>query len=841
MTSRILMRAAMALLLMTGLTSRHANAQTTPSPDCTQSPYNVPAGLPTASTTALQDQAHMMCIQGLRFPTVATNPPLFPTLVGDPNAPINAFPTSLTAPNSNNWTDVPGFVVVRWQWGRWSTFDLPESGGVANVLCGSTTGVAPPGCTVALQHGTATSGATQGYGDYGPANQTSGGFPIPGARPYPTGTALYGPPNNTTVCMAPGCVATGFYTPLDLFKMRDGVTQINTPKDWWLKRRPEIMDLVQKEIYGYKIPQAQWPAITWTISAVTTGTQAGTISCITPPSGTTCPNGTVADGKTYAYRQKTYTGTIDTSGFPAVRNAPVISMSCRFPANATGKVPVFIGASESNTDFQYTAPLGYGACGYTNGNLQADAGGAAATSYLSGLIDKGNWRTPTEAGNFQIWAWGVSRTIDEWANDPDPIGPDPDKVAIIGVSRDGKVALVSQAMDDRIIASLPSDSGEGGTSFLRRNMGESIESITGDGEYYWMAGYLMNYDGPRCSTNPDRGPAGCKPAYFPRAVEDLDVDSPEVLSLIAPRAVMTNGGLTGDSWEDARGMYMSGAIAGPVWQLLGWPGQVIPPGTVFTSNPTTYGTIQESIGGTPPPNVAFIDGTVGYRRHSQGHADVPDWPVFVTFASKYMNDVRPVIAPGQTFALPPTSSTVGEVKGTAGGGGSITNWQIKGGTGANVFDIDNSTSVITIPDRTQLNGNSSWTLTLMASDGILPAHDTDVTISTPNVSGNVQLVTTSAVSLNSDGSYKLMLTVTNNGTGTAQNVVLTKVNLGSAVGLAVPEPLISLAPGGIAVTTLSFPATAGAPGSRIVETVSGTYTGGTFGGSLRATLPAPAP
>jgi hypothetical protein len=149
--------------------------------------------------------------------------------------------------------------------------------------------------------------------------------------------------------------------------------------------------------------------------------------------------------------------------------------------------------------------------------------------------------------------------------------------------------------------------------------------------------------------------------------------------------------------------------------------------------------------------------------------------------------------------------------------------------------------LITIPDRTQLNGNTSWILTVMASDGILPAHDTDVTISTPNVAGNVQLVTTNTVGLNSDGSYTLTLTVTNNGTGTAQNVVLTKVDLGAAVGLTGAEPLISLAPGGIAVATLSFPSTAGAPGSRIVETVSGTYTGGTFGGSLRTTLPAQVP
>jgi hypothetical protein len=519
--------------------------------------------------------------------------------------------------------------------------------------------------------------------------------------------------------------------------MKDSATRITTPEDWWLKRRPEIMDLVQREIYGYKIPESKWPEITWTIGPVTTGSQAGTIGCFTPTTGTTCPNGTVADGNTYAYRQKTYTATFSTAGYPAgapaLRNVPTLSITCRFPANATGKVPVFLGNSESDTDFQYTAPAGFGACGFAQTTLQPDSGGAATSSYLSGLINGGNWRQPTDPGTLQLWTWGTSRLIDEFAADPDPIGPDPDKVAVIGVSRDGKLALVQAAMDDRIVAALPSDAGEGGTSFLRRNMGESIESIVGDGEYYWMAGKLMTYAGPRCSRNPDRGPVGCKPAYMPRAVEDLDVDSPEVEALIAPRALMTNGGLTGDSWEDARGMYMSAAIAGPVWQLLGWPGQVIPPGTVFTSNPTPYNTNSESIGGTPPANIAFIDGTVGYRRHSQGHTDQPDWPVFVTFASKYLNDLRPVIAPDQKFTLSPRDSTIGEVKGTKGGGGSITNWQIKGGTGAYVFAIDNATGTIRISDRAKLDGRKSWTLILMASDGILPTHDTEVTISTPNL------------------------------------------------------------------------------------------------------------
>jgi len=502
------------------------------------------------------------------------------------------------------------------------------------------------------------------------------------------------------------------------------------------KRRPEIWNLVQKEIYGYAWPKDKWPAITWSIGPVTTGTETGMVSCQT---SSTCPNGVISNGISYPYRQKTYTATISTAGYPTtpgtppLRDVPTLSVTCRFPANATGKVPTFISISESVNDFEYTAPLGFAACGYPQTTLQPDAGGADTSDYLIGLINGGNWRKPTDPGALVAWAWGVSRTIDEFANDPDPAGPDPDKVAVEGHSRDGKATLVTAAYDDRVVAALPSCGGEGGTSWLRRAYGESIESIVGSGEYYWMDGYLMNYAGAACQRNPDVGPKGCKPAFFPRKVEDLDVDVHSVMALVAPRAIMTNGGTDtpfhgyGDAWQDPRGMYLAGTMSGPVWELLGWPGQVIPPGTVFTSNPTPYNS-GESIGGTPPFDTAFIDGTVGYRRHTQGHTDTPEWPVFVTFASKYLNDVRPVITPGQSFKLSsPWSDIVGKVKGTPGGGGPLQNWQIKGGNGAYIFDIDQKTGLITVADRGGLDPGT-YSLTLMASDGILPSHDQTVTI-----------------------------------------------------------------------------------------------------------------
>ena len=98
-------------------------------------------------------------------------------------------------------------------------------------------------------------------------------------------------------------------------------------------------------------------------------------------------------------------------------------------------------------------------------------------------------------------------------------------------------------------------------------------------------------------------------------------------------------------------------------------------------------------------------------------------------------------------------------------------------------------------------------------------------------------VTTATATQLSDGSYQLMLTVANHGTITAPNVVVTSDKLGPAAGTPVPQTLNDIPAGGSAVTTISFPATAGSPGSTVLEQTFGTYTGGTFGGSLRIALP----
>jgi hypothetical protein len=79
--------------------------------------------------------------------------------------------------------------------------------------------------------------------------------------------------------------------------------------------------------------------------------------------------------------------------------------------------------------------------------------------------------------------------------------------------------------------------------------------------------------------------------------------------------------------------------------------------------------------------------------------------------------------------------------------------------------------------------------------------------------------------------------VKNNGTGTAQTVVLTGATLGGASGSVLPQAIGNIAPGGSAAVVATFPATAGVSGAAAVEGLSGTYAGATFGANLRVRLP----
>ena len=98
---------------------------------------------------------------------------------------------------------------------------------------------------------------------------------------------------------------------------------------------------------------------------------------------------------------------------------------------------------------------------------------------------------------------------------------------------------------------------------------------------------------------------------------DLPVDTHELIALCAPRPVFISGGATkGDGWVDAKGMFLAAVAAGPVYKLLG----------------------KKDLGTTdiPTHRNPLIDGDIAFRQHTGGHTPAPNWPTFITFASRYI-------------------------------------------------------------------------------------------------------------------------------------------------------------------------------------------------------------
>ena len=370
----------------------------------------------------------------------------------------------------------------------------------------------------------------------------------------------------------------GDYTPIDLLKMNDG-TPVRTPDDWWTKRRPEIFHDIQDQLYGFLPPADQMPGVTWSVKS------------------------TVGGDLKAPYVEQTITGTIDTSSYPEVRDAPKISARLRVPAYADAPVPVIILIGTrgfENLYDEFIAPEGWGLCSFDINAVQPD-NGQYLTSYLIGLVNKGAWRKPTDMGQLVAGAWGIGRLIDHLETNANI---DPKKIGLTGHSRWGKATTVAMAFEPRLAIAYPSCGGALGPSMIRRHWGQNLENLSWDREYHWVNGNAFNYMGPLHEGQ-----------YLPRKVESLSVDAHSMIALAAPRPVFLNGG-TRDTWSDAPGTFLTGVGASPVYELLGAKGLVAP-------------------ADGPVVDEAYLEGDIGYRVHDGGHTPIPDWPAFVEFAKKY--------------------------------------------------------------------------------------------------------------------------------------------------------------------------------------------------------------
>jgi len=429
----------------------------------------------------------------------------------------------------------------------------------------------------------------------------------------------------------------------DPLVMNDG-QKVTTPQMWQDKRRPEIVEMFEKYVYG-RIPK-DVPKVKWTVMAVD-HERIGFTAVIA----------------------KDLIGEVDNSEYPAI--SVKIHMTLVTPANAKGPVPVLMMFGhagfpapnepspeemdrvnkalkamlvqqdpslkevfaqhpawelEKNTPFQFPqlnadgdppntyelVAAGWGFVLFDPASVQAD-NGAGITRGIIGLVNKGQPRKPEDWGALRAWAWGAGRGLDYLETDP---AVDAKHVGIDGVSRYGKAALVTMAFDQRFAMVLVGSSGKGGATLLRRNFGEAVESLTG-GEYYWMAGNFMKYGASEAtfgSMNPGQ----------------LPVDSNELIALCAPRLTFISYGVPekGDAkWLDHEGSFMATVDASRVFTLLGAKGLDVE-GDYHTAK-------------MPAVNEGPIGGQLAWRQHDGGHTDAPNMKYFIQWADKYIGYTTP--------------------------------------------------------------------------------------------------------------------------------------------------------------------------------------------------------
>jgi hypothetical protein len=421
-----------------------------------------------------------------------------------------------------------------------------------------------------------------------------------------------------------------------------------TTRAQWARRRAEIVEGFEREVYG-RVPK-DVPPVAWRV-VVTEREFIGRTPVVA----------------------KQLVGHVDNSAFPSV--TVDIAMTVVVPANVTGPVPVLMMFARSalpapvqpspadldrlnsalrtllaNSDPEIKAILdrypayapmvraspppgsfggpplpadadpptthqlvaaGWGYALIDPASIQAD-NGAGLTRGIIGLVNRGRPRKPDDWGALRAWAWGAARGLDYLATDS---AIDAKRIGIEGVSRYGKAALVTLALEPRFAMGLIGSSGKGGATLHRRNFGEAVESLTGSGEYHWMAGNYLKY--------------GAEDATFGRMdASALPVDSHELLALCAPRLTFISYGIPekGDArWLDQRGSFMAAVAAGPIFRLLG---------------AHDLGLGDDYHMAMPPVNVGLLDGALAWRQHDGGHTDAPNVKHFIAWADRMLGRAR---------------------------------------------------------------------------------------------------------------------------------------------------------------------------------------------------------
>jgi len=389
----------------------------------------------------------------------------------------------------------------------------------------------------------------------------------------------------------------GAYTLPDPLVRANG-TPVRTAEEWRRDRRPELLALFEREVYG-KVPPA--PSGQWFETRVVDlhaldGLATRKEIRVHFERGHDEPYMDVLLYVPNARKTPAPVFLALTYGNHSITPDTAVSVSPHFlrdhpiPDSAHGQVKR--GEWADRWPIATIVSRGYALAGVYVGDLDPDARDAIAHGIRPHYFAPGQTEPrPDEWGALASWGWGLSRALDYLEHDADV---DAKRVALMGHSRTGKASLWAAARDSRFAMVIANESGTGGAKLSRRNFGETVAEIN-RGFPFWFAGNFHRYDGRE---------------------HDLPVDQHELIALIAPRPVYI-AVAADDLWGDPLGSFLAAKAAEPVYALLGVP----------TALPATM----------PPVNTPTLDGAIGFHLRPGTH-DVTnyDWAQFLAFADRNM-------------------------------------------------------------------------------------------------------------------------------------------------------------------------------------------------------------
>lgn len=358
---------------------------------------------------------------------------------------------------------------------------------------------------------------------------------------------------------------------------------ITTPAEWETIRKPELERLFGYYVYGF----APEPPGNTTVREVARASLTGGVD----------------------YRE------YEVHYGPA--EAPPLYLAVFAPAAATGPVPVFLTLNACGNHTVTPAPEVRmstawieNACVPDRGSQAARfpveqivAGGVALATFHQSDVDPDDAagelsdgvhayftvdETPeTQWGTLAAWSFGMSRAIDALEQLPHV---DASRVATVGHSRRGKVALLTAAQDPRVSIAIPHQSGTAGATLTRSDLGESVFAITAFFPH-WFGDHFV---------------------AFASEERQLPIDQHLLIAMVAPRPVLVTNGAD-DSWADPPGARRSVELADPVYKLLG-----------------ARGIVDDGAGGFD------FGGELAWHVRDGGHSlEARDWTTFLAFAARH--------------------------------------------------------------------------------------------------------------------------------------------------------------------------------------------------------------